>query len=93
MPRQRLLVGMHQLYLPGRSRRLQVLEPGAALVDAEYRAANRDRPGRDYQQLVLLFAQHADIVGKPLEPAAVHVAVVTDQQRRTDLDHEATVVL
>ena len=58
---------------------LQVLEPRAALVDAEHRAADGDCPGRHDQRLVTVFLQVTDIVGECLEPVSFQTAGVINQ--------------
>ena len=88
---QHFLVGMHKLYLPRRRRCLQVLKPGASLVDPEDRAADRNRAGRYNQHLVALAMQHRNVVRETFQPAAMHMTIGADQQRRSDLDDQAAI--
>ncbi len=78
---QRLLVGMRQLHLACRGRGLQVLEPGAPLVDAEHRAADGNGARRNDEHFVTARVPVRDVFGEPAEPAPVDAAVVADQQR------------
>jgi hypothetical protein len=71
---------MYQLHLPRCGCRLQVFESCAPFVDPEYRAANGNRAGRHDQELMPLAVQHRNVIREPLEPAPMHVTIVTNQQ-------------
>ena len=93
MHRERFTIGVSQLHLPCRSGGLQILEPGAALVDSENRTADRDRPGRHDEHLVGAAMQVRDILTKAAQPTSVDVPVRADEQGRADLDDEAPVIV
>ena len=88
---QHLLVGVDQLHLSRGGGGLQVFESCAAFVDAEHRAADRDRARRHDQYLMILLLETCDVMRQCLEPLAIQVTVVIDEQRRTYLDDKSPV--
>ncbi len=92
MPGKRILVGMHQLHLPGRRRGLQILEARAPLVDTQYGTANRDRTRGHDQQLMAVGFQLRDIVGERPQPVPIQPARRVNEERGADLDDQPAVV-
>ena len=72
---------MRQLHLSCRGRRLQVLEPGAPLVDSEYGAADGNRTRRHDEYFLTPRVPVRDVFAEPGKPAPVDPAVIADQQR------------
>src|SRR6185369_8625557 len=74
-------------------RRLAVLELERTLRQLEHRAAERDRPGRNDNDVAFIFVETRDVRGernKPSFPRPARLGV--DQERRADLDHDAAEV-
>jgi hypothetical protein len=88
--RQRFLVSMRETNLSGRGGRLFLFELDGLAREAEMAPSGGNRARGDQQHLDPLRLQPSDVVGEAVEPRAADGAgVVVDQQRRTDLDHQA----
>ena len=85
---QRLLIGMRKTDLAGRRRGLLFLETQGATAQAEMAAPDRDRAGRDDDDLLPPSAAAREIIDQRVEPGAVDLAILADQEGRADLDDQ-----
>ncbi len=72
-------------------RRLALLQLQCALAEAQDGAAERDGPGRHHQHFHAVLGQFGNIVGQRGEPVVLQSFGAIHEQRRADLDGDATV--
>src|ERR1043166_5954694 len=82
---QCLLIGMRETDLAGRRRGLLFFEAQRAAVQAEMAAADRDRAGGNDNDLLPTGAAAGEIVDQRIEPGAIDLPILTDDQGRADL--------
>ena len=82
--------GARERDLPDRRRGLAILQLERPRRQLEHGTAERDRPGRDHQQVAFVAVQGGDILGERCEPIVMEPsALAVDQQRGADLHHDA----
>jgi len=85
---QGLLIGMGEADLPGRGRRLLFLETQGAAAQPKMATADRDRAGRDDDHILVAGAAARDVIDQRVQPGAMDLAILIDEQGRADLDDE-----
>ena len=85
---QRLLIGMGETDLAGRGGGLFFFEAQRAAAQAKMTAPDRDRAGRDDDDLLPPGAAAREIIDQRVEPGAVDLAILADQEGRADLDDQ-----
>ena len=90
---EHLRPGAGERDLPDRRRGLAVLELERPRRQPEHGTAERDRPGRDHQQVALVARQRGDVLRKRCQPIMMEPsALAVDQERGADLHHNAAEV-
>jgi len=79
---------MGEADLPGRGRRLLFIETQGAPAQPKMATADRDRAGRDDDDVLVAAAATREVIDQRVEPGAVDLAILVDKQSRADLDDE-----
>ena len=83
-----LLIGVGEDDLAHRGRRLLLLQPVRAPLEAERATAQCDRARGDDDHLLAAGGEHGDVGGKAVEPGLAYAPFLVDQQRAADLDDD-----
>jgi hypothetical protein len=76
---------MRETDLAGRGGGLLFFEAQRAAAQAEMAAPDRDRAGGDDDDVLATGAAAGEIVDQRIEPGAIDLAILTDEQGRADL--------
>ena len=82
---QRFLVGMHELDLTCRGRRLQIFETRAFLVDPQNRTTDRYCTRGDNERLAAISLEVRDVVGKCSKPMSIQLGPMHQRAMRNQL--------